>query len=150
MIVFIHACCLLYFVSSLVAVGKKRSRNKLQFEARHGQKRHPHLMICNCVFDMHKLDQSMPPGKRQSSTDGSEEDINNDKVDAKDMIIAEKNYNRGSMAGHANKSAFYGRAVRLACGSKTSFKAVQELAESSVRDSRWQHQDPNKGSMMLA
>ena len=89
---------------------------------------------------MYKLDHLTPAGKRQSSTDGSEEDINNDEVEAKNMNIADKNYNRGSMFGLANESAFYGRAVRLACAAKTSFGAVQELAESTVQDSKWQHQ----------
>ena len=92
----------------------------------------------------------MTPSKRQSSTDDSEEDINNDEVEAQNMDIADKNYNRGSMLGHAKKSAFYGRAIRLACGAQTSFRASQELAESTVQDSKWQQQDPNKGSMMLA
>ena len=78
----------------------------------------------------------MPPSKRQSSSDGSEEDINNDEVEAKNMNIADKNYNRGSIIGHAKKSAFYGRAIRLACGAQTSFRASQELAESKVQDSK--------------
>ena len=122
------ACCYLYVASACVALGKKRTRH-------HGR-------ILTARTSKRKRSYEADDEDDQKSTRSEPKSV--------DIDIAEMGYKRKEQIHQANESAFYQRASRLTCVSKTSFTDLQCLAESTCQDAKFNGHNANQGSMMLA
>ena len=123
------ACCYIYFASALVAVGKKRTRHHVRTKSQITKRKR------SCV---------------SSFGSGSDSEDDQEETKAIDINIEEVGYKRMRQIHEANASAFYQRASRMTCVSKTSFTDMQCLAESTCQDAKFNGQAVTTGSMMLA
>ena len=118
------ACCYLYVASACVALGKKRTRH-------HGR-------ILTARTSKRKRSYEADDEDDQKSTRSEPKSV--------DIDIAEMGYKRKEQIHQANESAFYQRASRLTCVSKTSFTDLQCLAESTCQDAKFNGHNANQGS----
>ena len=135
----LFACCHVAIVS-MVAVGRKRARSLRTMPRTSSQ-------IVQTSRQIDATDLNDMSDENEMSSKVIED---NATKRAKDLDISTGSYKRRRDGICATSSAFYDRAARMSCGSKLTFKDVQNLAAASVRDSQHASQQPNHGSMALA